>query len=335
MCSVALAFFSGYLLVKAPLQAQPEISTTESRVLPTKADHDLLERLDVLWQLYDTVESPGRESVNSLRPEAKFFRQILTSQVPVKSALLRRARQWAKRGIWLLKPIAKIEKPPTLQIPKKTGAIAIDGILDEADWKNAQRIPLQYDRFEKHQNEPNKLATARLLWDEDYLYAAFDVRDENIIAPILPRDGDVWRYDCVELFVLPDKESGKYWEIEISPTGSLMDSFSIKYSDRYGDHMQTVENMKGLRFAQVVNGTPNDESDKDHGYVIEVAVPFSQLPNFPKTPTVGAEFWGLLGHIRCDSANHRSRTQPTAQVPYAVWFHNIWAYQRMQLAAAR
>src|SRR5690606_27509700 len=119
-----------------------------------------------------------------------------------------------------------------------------------------------------------KTASVKLLWDAEYLYAAFSVPDSNIIAPVMERDGPVWENDCIELFLLPSLRYQLYWEINISPTGSILDSLSYKYSDRWGDEMRFRENVQGLKIGRTVRGAPNDTSDGDEGYTIEVAVPF-------------------------------------------------------------
>ena len=316
--------------VAAPLPTPP--ATAPSAVSPPRAatmvqpehdDRESAERLDVLVKQLDTPLSPARELMNGLRGGALASLKTLRSQEPVEAGALLQARRYARETLPQLEAARNLRPAPPLLIRARKGKLKIDGKLDEAAWKRATAIPIQYSNLDK---VDYPTATAQLLWDSSYLYAGFTVLDRNIIAPDIARDGPVWSSDCVELFLMPEMRTGKYWEINISPTGSLLDYFSTKHFDQWGEDTRTDATLEGLLIGRTVRGTPNREGDRDEGYTVEVAVPLGQLPNFSRGAIEGKHIYALLGWVNRDDATS-TRTVSLAHVPYVAWFHNIWVYQ--------
>ena len=53
-------------------------------------------------------------------------------------------------------------------------------------------------------------------------YAAhfsFEVKDEDVISPYLTDNEDIWQGDAVEVFLSPDGDRTRYFELEVSPFG--------------------------------------------------------------------------------------------------------------------
>jgi len=301
--------------------------------MPSPQDGELREKILALAKEFDKPATPVHEVFNIVRGSGKFEGlDMLIAPKPVPLPSL----QWT-RGVAGEIP-AKVEASRHLPEPKE-GHIAraghpieIDGKLDEAEWKGAggaAEIPIA---FLYHQKPEHPTAMARVLWDDKYLYFGFEVPDENIIATETRRDGPVYKGDCVEAFILPDIKEGVYWEIEVSPIGTIFDCLQHKSMDDWGGHGNAATSTcQGLRTAQTVRGTPNDPSDKDTGYSVEIAVPFTQLPGYDaKAPAAGQKLHLLLCHCGDDGkVNH-----PYSHVPLIAWFHNIWTYQPFVLDAA-
>ena len=47
----------------------------------------------------------------------------------------------------------------------------------------------------------------------------FDVRDEDVISPFQEDNEDIWQGDAVEVFLSPDGDLTRYYELEVSPFG--------------------------------------------------------------------------------------------------------------------
>ena len=316
-----------------PTSATPSTPavSSENTILPTAEDKQLALQITSLVAELDKPPSPGRESIYRTRtPEAAGFIQALQSATPVSTRTLARARRYGRGILPQLEELRDLKAPTPSYVILNRSPITIDGKLDEPTWKRAVEIPIQFQSLEKM---PDIKAKARLLWDAQFLYVGFEVLDSNIIAPVIARDGKVWEYDCVEMFLMPSCRFGTYWEIETSPTGSILDYLCYKYPNQWGSDLHTTETVQGLQVARVIRGTANKTDDVDAGYTIEVAIPFDQLPGMQKGAAKGDRIQALLGWINNDSGAGNNSTTALAQVPYFSWFHNVWAYQTFELVS--
>src|SRR5262245_8144849 len=81
---------------------------------------------------------------------------------------------------------------------RATGRIKLDGVLDEVAW---ERAPVLKDFAVYWQNrKPKTATTARLLWDDEFLYFCAEMEDEDLCARVRERNGMTWLDDVFELF---------------------------------------------------------------------------------------------------------------------------------------
>ena len=105
--------------------------------------------------------------------------------------------------------------------PRRTAALArahplaIDGDLDEAGL--ARGAPRSSWCAPSTARPPRQRTGLRLLWDDQHLYAAFRVADDDIRATHTRRDAPLWEEEVVELFLDPWGARRIYVEIEVSP----------------------------------------------------------------------------------------------------------------------
>lgn len=150
---------------------------------------------------------------------------------------------------------------------KRTGRdIAIDGRFD--DWPPADTV-----RFSDNDNR----ITAISAWDGDFLYLGIFVTDHNLQAP---KDPGVayYLFDCISLFFDPDFDRS-----------SIRGPDDIQYNLGIGDtvsgnryqinvrEFQYVPWGENVRSAIRISGTPNDNRDRDSGYVMEIAIPLASF----------------------------------------------------------
>lgn len=154
-------------------------------------------------------------------------------------------------------------------------AITIDGSLNEAVWQNAQFT----DDFVILATgaKPVLRTRAKILWDADNLYVAFDVVDTDIYAKETVQDAGFYnRDDLVEVYIDPDGDGKKYLELGVSALGTTYDYIIIKPSetDWQDDKVWDIKNC-GVKAA--VHGTLNNAADKDSGWIAEIKIPFASL----------------------------------------------------------
>ena len=174
---------------------------------------------------------------------------------------------------------------PEYTILRAAGPIAIDGKLSEPSWAAAATVgDFQFPWWQAGEKEQT---AARLLWDDANLYISFAADDEHISAVHTQRDAPVSQDDCVEAFIMPDTTHIRhYYNFEVNVIGTILDRFQL--SEPTGAY--TAE----LSAATQIDGTLNDESDEDRGFVTEIAIPFTSfVDTAPNVPPIPGDTWRL------------------------------------------
>jgi hypothetical protein len=230
------------------------------------------------------------------------------------------ARSYFQQRLRVAKAGLTWPTPPTFDIPFAATPPRIDGSLDDPAWQSAATFNQMY-RLGSTERTPGS-TTWKVLWDRQYLYFAFECGDTDVQALTFERDGFIYSADCVEMFILPRLETGIYWEIIISPSGSVYDGLQAKKMNAWGPVGRPEIDMEGLKYGVLVRGTLNDATDRDEGYTVEVAVPFSQLPEYHlATPQAGQTIRLML--VRLDGESQKNLSVYSF-IPLLSWGHNIW-----------
>lgn len=296
---------------------------------PTAADHALAARAEAIRPRL--AGTPGQEAGNFLFNE--WPRHCLAQLAGDR--FVSRPKLEEARGIvtGLLETCEKgpdWPRPQPFTIPAATGPVTIDGKLDDAAWAGAATFTGAYP-FNSATRTDAPATTFRLLHDDANLYFAFDCADRDIVAPTIPRDGQVYNDDCVEMFLMPDLAKRLYWEIVISPSGCLFDALHTKRMAGWGPEPGgEKQDLAGLRHAATVRGTVGDAADTDAGYTVEVAVPLAALPGFGATLAAAPRPLRLM-LVRID--RNGEAFQPYAFQPLLSWGHNVWNHAEVTLAA--
>ena len=189
--------------------------------------------------------------------------------------------------------------------PRASGPIQIDGKLDEATWKSISKSPRFVDLVSGQRTLYD--TRAAVTWDDENLYVAYWVEEPFVTATFLERDQPIYRDNDVEFFV-----AGKdgYYEFEVNALGTIYEGFFI-WQDVYDiagyatmpefdpshpgvkrqpfNGVGLKDHPRGKRFAFLkwdfpgvkvgvhVDGTLNDNSDRDRGWTVEVAFPWSGM----------------------------------------------------------
>jgi hypothetical protein len=224
---------------------------------------------------------------------------------------------------------AEMGRLPAIELPRVQKAPAIDGVLEDAAWKTAARFAGLYPFGTLAKDAEAPATTWLACWDETHLYFAFDCADADVVAPPLERDGQVWRHDCVEMFICPVVETGVYWEIVVSPTGVVFDALHSKQVRKWGPGTSRLFlDVEGLEVGHKVRGTANRREDTDEGYRVEVAVPFRALPQYRHGgPAAGQTLNFML--VRLDGTGKELAAYGFQ--PILSWGHNIWNHAPVTL----
>ena len=168
-----------------------------------------------------------------------------------------------------------------LVVHRTATAIQLDGRVDKPVWQQVE--PVRFDIPRELQRQGQSLeegGTARLLWDDQNLYVAFDFVDSDVVA--LGKEDDLEQHqlgDVAEIFLKPAEQTW-YWEFHVTPAGKASTYWHVGRG-RFG--MQNPDGHIKPRFFQLavqVQGTLNDWHDRDQGWTAEVAIPFDKLDRF-------------------------------------------------------
>jgi hypothetical protein len=186
---------------------------------------------------------------------------------------------------------------------RTAGPISIDGHLDEKSWQQAPRSP----RFRDLIRGASGLHDTRaaVLWDDDNLYVGFWIEEPFVSATLTERDDPIYNNNDVEVFI-----AGKdaYYEFEINALGTIYEVLFV-WEEAYerdgydklpglqrdapgaqafngvglSDHPRGKRlgffkwDLPGLQWAVHVDGTLNDDSDRDRGWTVELAFPWASM----------------------------------------------------------
>jgi hypothetical protein len=169
----------------------------------------------------------------------------------------------------------------------KTGTIKLDGKLDEAAWKEAPSTGIFLRTMDGALAEQK--TEAKVLWDDKYLWVAFQVDDKDVWSTLDKRDDKLWTQEAVEVFIDADGDGKTYVELQTNPKGAIFDSYLPSYRQNQNDWDS------GMKVAVKVDGTLDNRSDTDKGWTVEMQIPLEaakgrekEMKNVP--PKVGTEW---------------------------------------------
>jgi hypothetical protein len=173
-------------------------------------------------------------------------------------------------------------------------SIKIDGKFDEKAWQQAGWSDDFTDIEGDKQPRPAMRTRLKMLWDNQYLYIAAEMEDQNIWATLHQHDTIIFQDNDFEVFIDPNGDTHHYFEIEINPYNTVMDLFMPKPYREGGDALMNWD-ARGMRTAVQIDGTLNKPGDKDKKWTVEMAIPFTALSfyNQKAPPPKDNSFWRI------------------------------------------
>jgi hypothetical protein len=152
--------------------------------------------------------------------------------------------------------------------------IVVDGKLDEAAWQKAPWTGLFVDIEGSAKPAPRFPTQVKMLWDDNYLYIGAELTEPDVWATLTQHDSVIFRDNDFEVFLNPSGDSRNYFEFEINALNTSWDLFLPK-PYREDGHADNSWEIPGLKSAVFVNGTLNHPGDRDRGWTVEIAFPWS------------------------------------------------------------
>jgi len=159
---------------------------------------------------------------------------------------------------------------------RASGAVTIDGRLDDTPWQQAEWTAPFVDLRGRDRPAPRLVTRAKMVWDDTALYVAAELEEPDVWATFTERESPIYQDNAFEVFIDPDGDTHNYYEFEINALGTVWDLLMIKpYRD--GGPAIGAWDIRGLEAAVHVHGTLNDPSDTDEGWTVELALPWTVL----------------------------------------------------------
>ena len=201
------------------------------------------------------------------------------ARIALVVAALEAVRLSASSGTASAAPATGADVPPTLTIARVSGAIAIDGSLDEDAWKGLAPIESWYETTPGDNTVPALKNVGYLGYDDKFLYAGFEFEDpqpDSIRAPISDRDN------------VPN--STDYGGVIIDPSNTGKTAVLL------------LVNARGVQYDAVSDDTSGSEDSSpdffwdsaarihDRGWSLEIRIPFSSL----RYPRRDPQTWRIM-----------------------------------------
>ena len=183
-----------------------------------------------------------------------------------------------------------IGEQPLYKVAKTTEPITVDGKMDEAAWQNATEV--SFDYFYRSDNKPmDKQKTKfRMMWDNANMYLFYTAQDTSLTFRETQPDARPYLDDCAEFFVLPAPDSlNMHLGFEINIAKAAYEYIMFWQFANKGNVFVKQYNPDGYKVAVTTDGTINDDKDKDKGWTMEIAIPFSSLGGFQR-PRAGVKW---------------------------------------------
>ncbi|MBN2495028.1 MAG: hypothetical protein JXR96_10590, partial [Deltaproteobacteria bacterium] len=255
-----------------------------------------------LWRGDERMEVEGPQDEHS---------RILAARIPVSA-----------------RPKAR-PRPRRLLVKRSTGPVELDGRPDEQAWKKAPST----GRFvHTMTGAPAAQRThLRALWDDDFLYLAFEMEDRDVWSELDGRDAELWKQEAVEVFLDADRDGRDYVELQVGPRGNLFDAYLPAPRANQNDWNS------GARAEVSIAGSLNKRDDADQGWSVELAIPWKDCGG-RKQPAVARPSIGDVWHanfFRLDQPADGPQQAAAWSPPRRADFHALDRFGELVFADAQ
>lgn len=189
---------------------------------------------------------------------------------------------------------------PRYEVKRAASPIVIDGKPGEKAWAAANKIEFLFPW--DSQTGAKQKTVARLLWDDNNLYVSYECEDADITALHTEHDDPTYLDDAVEIFINPlPAQSAVYYGLEMNVRAVLYDYVMLQP----GGHLFKQFDLRGVQLATSIDGTLNMSGDKDKGWSLEVAIPWSNFDALAERPKPGAVWLANLNRWDGTEPNRR------------------------------
>lgn len=159
---------------------------------------------------------------------------------------------------------------------KTEDELKIDGYLMDEAWLKVPWTNWFVDIEGASRPAPQYHTRAKMLWNDAYLYFAFELEEPHLWATLTERDAVIYHDNDIEIFIDANGDTHNYIELELNALNTVWDLF-LPMPYREGGPALNEFDLAGLQTAVQLQGTLNCAADRDTSWTVEVAIPWSNL----------------------------------------------------------
>lgn len=141
------------------------------------------------------------------------------------------------------------------------------------------------------QAQPPRVTEAYTAWDDYFFYAGFQIADTNVISTNRTPTSQPQQDDDIEVFFETDGPEKAAVRTDKTYQMAVSAGNGAYFSQGDGSPIPKAKLVLTYKYAATVDGTLNNPADKDIGYTIELAIPWTEL-GLSGPPAPGA-VWGF------------------------------------------
>ena len=203
---------------------------------------------------------------------------------------------WPDKGLSLMKNIELVTYAPHLR-----GVPTIDGDLSDDAWKEATKITRFYQCISTMRVQPAEgKSEAYIGRAGENLYVGvkgYEESTQNLRTKCTMRDEDVWKDDCVSIYLDPDHDYNRYHQIVVNSIGTIAD---------YGYNVE-----KGTTAGREAWNIPCKVATKveETFWTLEIEIPLGEVA---ETKVRKGTIWGFnVARVRMGNASEFCQWAPT------------------------
>lgn len=202
--------------------------------------------------------------------------------------------------------------------------LALSGKVDDPLWQKAEVMQL---RNPADGRPARYRTTARMLYNDQYLYIAFQCEDEYVWGTHTERDAPIYEEECVEAFLCPSGKVRQYYEINVSPRNTVFDAFIINGRPEGGarSNFRTWKDYTcdGLVTKVHINGKLGVSGAR--GWMAEFAIPFDSIIGADRLRPQAGDEW-RMNLFRIDTPKSKNMEFYSWSPTGANDYHRPWRF---------
>jgi hypothetical protein len=219
-------------------------------------------------------------------------------------------------------------KLPIYNCPKVDRDLKLTGKVDDPLWRNAEAVQL----VNPVDGKPGRYrTTARMLYNQRFLYIAFECQDEYVWGTLTERDAPIYEEECVEVFVCPSGKFRQYYELNASPRNTVFDTFILNARPVTGEGRDfrswIAYSCAGMVTRVHIDGELGVRGAR--GWSAEYAIPFLSIIGSDNLVPKAGEEW-RINLYRIDSPEPKRQELYAWSPTGAPDFHRPWRFGRLR-----